>query len=355
MLYRVTLTAQKVQQCPLYREGDSMVISFPRVDKTASEEICLLTLAEFLPYVYKRFRGVDTERKAQDLDFKVCHGCEMQGAWVGFVVSVQPEVSETDDVRGAAKQKMDEMKRMPIFSKLPDIGLLTLVEKLVEIHCKKGDVILEEGAPGQGLFTVHAGKCAVYRREDPDSTLAELGPGEVFGEMSLLTDQPCSASIRADTDDTIIYKVRKEVVFELTQNYPALANYFSKLLAERLKKTNSQVVQQLATGFTGKLSHMSPAELIQAIDATEKGGRLTVKGKQHHFTMEFDGGLIYGMEGSYSNDGSDCFYNFLGWKDGSFTFTPCEVKAAGRRPYDPTALLINGLRMQDEKKVTARM
>lgn len=347
MLYRVTLTAKRVHQCPLYSQGDQMEISFPRVVKSGSDEICALTLSEFLPYLYKKFRGIGQD--GDHMDFKVCHGCELQGAWVGFVVSSQPE--ESDSAQSEKIQKTTERLRgIRLFEKIPNIGLLTLAEMLDELHVPEGETILREGEHGDGLYAVHSGRCLVYKEEE-ETHFAEVLPGECFGEMSILTDQPCSATIKAG-EETVVYRVAKADVFKLTSSYPALANYFSKLLAERLKKTNSQMVEKLASGFSGTLAHMSPAELIQAIDAADKGGKLTVDGKRHNLELEFHGGLIYGIKGDFDEDPQECFYDFLNWKQGSFTFAPGTIETAGRHPFDPTALLINGLRMQDEQRVS---
>ncbi len=346
MLYKVTLTAKRVHDCPLYNEGDKMVMSFPRIDKALSDEICALTLSEFLPYLYKKFRGLGAH--GDHMEFKVCHGCELQGAWVGFTVSSQPAEQNKEESQ-RIRNTTARLKKISLFERIPNVGLLTLAEMTEEITYAEGDIILKEGEQGDGLYAVQEGLCLVYQGNG-ETHIAEIGPGDCFGEMSILTDQPTSATIKA-AEETVVYKVAKADVFRLTSSYPALANYFSKLLAERLKRTNSAMVEKLASGFSGTLAHMSPAELIQAIDAADKGGKLTVKGVRHSLELEFQSGLIYGIEGTFTDDASENFYDFLNWKEGSFTFSPCAVETAGRHPFDPTALLINGLRMQDEQRV----
>ena len=60
-----------------------------------------------------------------------------------------------------------------------------------------GQVILKEGEPASALFVIETGKVAVERADAPGVTLAELGPGEFFGEMSILQEQPHAASVVA--------------------------------------------------------------------------------------------------------------------------------------------------------------
>jgi hypothetical protein len=60
-----------------------------------------------------------------------------------------------------------------------------------------GDVILREGETASALYIIDSGHVAIVRDAAPDTALAELGPGDFFGEMSILQEQAHSASARA--------------------------------------------------------------------------------------------------------------------------------------------------------------
>jgi serine/threonine-protein kinase len=61
-----------------------------------------------------------------------------------------------------------------------------------------GDVIIEEGAVGDEAYMIVSGKCRVFRSvPDGQETLNTMGPGDVFGEMALLLDDPRAASVEA--------------------------------------------------------------------------------------------------------------------------------------------------------------
>jgi len=61
-----------------------------------------------------------------------------------------------------------------------------------------GDVIIEEGDVGDAAYMIVSGRCRAYRRvSDGEETLGTMGPGDVFGEMALLLDEPRAASVAA--------------------------------------------------------------------------------------------------------------------------------------------------------------
>jgi predicted component of type VI protein secretion system len=62
-----------------------------------------------------------------------------------------------------------------------------------------GETILHEGETASALFIIEAGKVVIERSDAPGVELAELGPGEFFGEMSILQEQPHSANATART------------------------------------------------------------------------------------------------------------------------------------------------------------
>lgn len=68
------------------------------------------------------------------------------------------------------------------------------------VHYKKGDVIIVEGQRGADAFVIERGRVEVYRAGPPELPLAVLGPGQIFGEMALITEQSRSASVRALED-----------------------------------------------------------------------------------------------------------------------------------------------------------
>ncbi len=91
------------------------------------------------------------------------------------------------------------MREIGLFGGLDDEVLENLAATLPQLNLRPGDVVFREGEQGRELFIVLEGELEVQKRarNAVDVRLALLGPGDWFGEMSVLDVQPRSASVRA--------------------------------------------------------------------------------------------------------------------------------------------------------------
>src|SRR5688572_21087578 len=90
------------------------------------------------------------------------------------------------------------IRAVPIFAELNDEEADELWQSAERVTAARGELIIEEGAPGDRLYIVLSGLLEVTKRDgDRDVTLATRRPGEVLGEMSLLEESPRTASVRA--------------------------------------------------------------------------------------------------------------------------------------------------------------
>ena len=90
------------------------------------------------------------------------------------------------------------LRRSPVFDGLDEQFLGRLAATMSEITFPAGRVLIEARAPGTGMFVIDEGTVTVHPR---DSEPVELGPGEVVGEIALLTaDGTRTARVQAITD-----------------------------------------------------------------------------------------------------------------------------------------------------------
>jgi len=102
-----------------------------------------------------------------------------------------------------------------------------------------GEVIVREGDPGSELFIVERGEVTVSIDEKHGGVeVARLSDGSFFGEMSLMTGEPRSATVRAATD-TWLLVVGKQAFAELLDDDPQLAERISNVLATRQEQLSS--------------------------------------------------------------------------------------------------------------------
>lgn len=129
----------------------------------------------------------------------------------------------------------------------------------------KGDLIVTEGHRGSEAFVVEHGRVEVFRAGPPELPLAVLGPGDIFGEMALITEQPRSASVRALEDveaDVIahdeflaIWRAEPDALLPLVRVLCERLRSLTALVAELAQRaTNSGEVLRAHLGSGGDVS-----------------------------------------------------------------------------------------------------
>ncbi len=98
-----------------------------------------------------------------------------------------------------------------------------------------GTVVMRQGRQGRSAWIIHSGRCTVQQTQDGVTrTLREMGPGEIFGELSLLTGAPASATVRAAVDSELIEVTADTFERELSSMSPWMRTLV-RLLAERFR------------------------------------------------------------------------------------------------------------------------
>lgn len=149
---------------------------------------------------------------------------------------------------------IDLLQKLPIFSKLTfdETGRLANIASFHDVE--PGAVIIEQNALGDGLWVVIKGEVVVSRDLNQDGThekseaLGKLGPGELFGEMSLVDDLLTSARVAASTSSRLLKLPRREFEALLKEDEKlALKVYraFCQTLSDRLRKSNLQLTDKL--------------------------------------------------------------------------------------------------------------
>jgi len=101
----------------------------------------------------------------------------------------------------------------------------------------RGEPVIEEGAAGDSMFVLLRGAANVFVSKNGSRIqVASLGAGDCFGEMSLLTGEPRSATVRADAD-CYVMEIGKPVMAEVLRDAPSCLEKLSELLARRRMET----------------------------------------------------------------------------------------------------------------------
>ncbi len=113
------------------------------------------------------------------------------------------------------------------------------------ISVKPGDVVVRAGDPGDSIYYISSGQYNVIHH---GKTVGKIQPDDVFmGEMAFLLNRNRSASVIAETPGKLIRIPRKSFI-QVLKRYPQYGLFISRLLANRLQRTNEFIVQTLKDG-----------------------------------------------------------------------------------------------------------
>ena len=214
-------------------------------------------------------------------------------------------------------------------------------------------MIVERGRPGEGFFIILEGVCEVVQHDENgrESVLVTLPSGECFGEMSLITGEPATATVRARGDSTVL-AISKENFHTMLGIAPELAITLARILAARLTNTSLKVLEELRKGMKGRLDLISPAELIQAMNVNCQTGMLLVENADKSMTIYLHDGQIREVQMG-DKSGEEAFFEFLSWAKGHFQFEPVRKEQPQKQmQMDTVGLLLEGMRRVDEFKQT---
>lgn len=125
----------------------------------------------------------------------------------------------------------------PVFQCLSEMQLENLVKQAHMNHFGHGERVIEEGAEGESMFILLRGTANVsVSKNGTNIQVATLSSGDCFGEMSLLTGEKRSATVRAD-GDCYVMEIGKPVMAEVIRESPGCLQQLSEILAERKMAT----------------------------------------------------------------------------------------------------------------------
>lgn len=165
------------------------------------------------------------------------------------VVSHYPSVANV--LRNFYRQRLlsTAMATHPLFRPFSPDERRAIMELFKSRSFKKGEVLVEEGKKGTGLFLLLYGTLEVVKGRDGavPKVLAELVSGDLFGEMSLLAGTPTMATVRA-ISDCFVLRLAKKNFDELIMTHPQILELISVVSDERQGINDLILAQGGATG-----------------------------------------------------------------------------------------------------------
>ena len=216
--------------CPIYNVGEEFIVSEISLKFPAAKSTCLVLAHDIFSIVSEdvSFEKI-SKGETQKAKFE-CGGCT---GLIRFEFKKEKEFATLQMKLLVAAERKDRLKivakfagllrTIEIFKMLTDDDLLDLATLLNLENYEWGFPIAQKGDPGTNLYIIISGRVEVVDEEGV--TLAEMGKGEVFGEMSLLTGDKVTATILA-AEPCRIAKMSQKEFPSYSQQIPSVTGIF---------------------------------------------------------------------------------------------------------------------------------
>ena len=166
----------------------------------------------------------------------------------------------------------DVVRKAPLFTALADDSATALKARMVEVKVSKGQVLFNEGDSGDRLYIVTDGKIklGIKSIDGRENLLAVLGPGEMFGELSLFDPSPRTATATALTDAKLLGLGQEDLNLWLAE-HPEVAKHLLRALAQRLRRTWEAVGDLVFSDVPGRVAK-ALSELAQKFGTRNNDG-----------------------------------------------------------------------------------
>ncbi len=171
------------------------------------------------------------------------------------------------------------VRTVPIFHDLDAKHLELLFTLLEERRWDVGEVICSEGELGRSMFIIREGEVEVSRKSSRGGTvpIVQLGPGECFGEMTLVELQPRSATVTV-RKKAVTYSLTNLSLWNLYKAdhfaYIVILQNITRLLSRRLRKADGRIVEFLELLEPGRKAAPKKGRAAKVTQGTEERARV---------------------------------------------------------------------------------
>ena len=173
------------------------------------------------------------------------------------------------------------LRTVPIFSELTDVDITSLARLTNRRRYPKDTVVFFENEEGDFFFTIVDGriKVTILGDDGREIILSVLGPGDFFGEMALLDNEPRSATAIAVEDSELLSLHRTDFQSVLTDNRSITAALI-KILTARLRRANHQISTLALLDVYGRVARVI-VDMARDEGKRLKDGRIAFRRATH--------------------------------------------------------------------------
>jgi len=227
-----------------------------------------------------------------------------------------------------SEETIGYLKQVIPFKDLSEESLRAISQDVSHVEFPEGLVIIREGDEGDSLYIIKSGTVQVYingPEKDEKIILTKLSEGDYFGEMSLITGEPRSATVET-TSNVSLLRLDKDGFQRLISNNPKVSLSLSHMLSQRLKQANikraeTEKFYHAKITQSGSLSEISFYELLRFCEQNALTGRVKVENAENVAELSFLKGIVQSVElGNLTEDQS--MDTLMQWREGTFVIEP---------------------------------
>ena len=151
---------------------------------------------------------------------------------------------------------LDLIRRVPLFSMLSDAQAQTIAESVTKQRFRRGEAVVEGGKKANALYIILNGRAHVVATDTRgrEAILANLKQGDYVGEMSLIDNQPHSATVRAEVQTDVLVLGRTQFARILPEN-AAMTYAIMKVLVQRLRQADRKIESLALMDVYGRVAN----------------------------------------------------------------------------------------------------
>lgn len=157
----------------------------------------------------------------------------------------------------AKNEAIDEsiVRKAPIFQGLDEAAANSLRTSMSPIKLRKSQILFKEGDDGDHLYIVTSGKIKLGTKsvDGRENLLMILGPGDMFGDLSLFDSGPRTSTATAVTEARLL-SLGQDKVIPWVKEYPQVSLHLLARLASRLRRTNEVVSDLVFADVPGRVA-----------------------------------------------------------------------------------------------------
>jgi len=358
---KVTFRLVENKKCPLFQYGDTFHITGISISMNSEEDNSFITTSVVhTPKGKKSCKILNADLTRLVIQYErgdkipvcmiSCSGCtgtiRLEHNKEDILLSEESCTLLSDDLASM----MHLLSGFAFFKSIDQNNLNKVVQFFRLKSYGIGDIIIKKGDVGGNFFIIVSGSVNVLN--EGGIAISTLTKGDVFGEMSLICNDRVSATIQVKEEASILY-INRENFSKIIERFPAVQLYFSRMMADRLMRSNKIRAADLSSGMIGNLSEIPAEALFQTLNMNNKTGILTIN-ELPRGTARFSfrqGSLIKARYCEMS--GEAAFYEILKEHKGRFRFTPGIPPEEFETPEIGyfMKLLMEGMKRLDEVKV----